>query len=931
MTESKMQLVDWLDDLCVRFIINLPQEELESVERICFQVEEAQWFYEDFIRPLDPSLPSMSLRNFCLRIFQHCPLLSAFSSYHHSTAFSEFLAYKTRVPVRGAIMLNDAMDEVVLVKGWKKGANWSFPRGKINKDEKDLDCAVREVYEETGFDIKAAGLVKEESEMKFIEVTMREQHMRLYVFRGVPKDTPFEPRTRKEISKIQWYKLSDLPTIKKNKQQQQGRGEDLAGNAIKFYMVAPFLVPLKKWIAQQHKKDARDAALYPGIPAPAPLGELAPEVEAASLDIDGGPECRGETSGLLGQSLPQNGTGFSAHSGFGEVQDRTAQLKQLLAVSTPQPAAPEIINDISADSRSKSDALLAMLQKGGRQQQPQSGLQGVPPPQTPLEQLDLNPNLPQSPHPRHAHQPPFHMQAPPPSFPLPPAHAPGHPMQQGAPAALVTGPGGPSGVPHLAQQGGPAPHHQLPQPHIPAVLANLHMPSSDLSGDRLASSAQFPGLHIPAVSAAPNVPPSSLSNHSLALLNVLRAGQTPSHRQTPANPAELKAIAGLGSLPQAPPTFQLARPHVQPRPAVEHGGSAESDLASRLSAAMNLQSKAPPATAAAAAVGPAIAATALPESHKNALLALFKQQPATKAAPALESPVSSILPKTTAPAPVPVAAPVAAPVPPAVQVSTKPFPQQIPAISAQKPGDQKGPSPSILKRPLSAGRVPTPTNGPSKRGQLGANGQAPAIIPSPLHPPQFDTVSKDSPRNQRLSPAFKKTAQSQQRQPSPISILPRPASVHGPKPNDAPKQLADTGTVRRHPAKPKRESKGPREPKEPKEPAKPFQPQILRRPTQPSPSPGAASQNISDRRESQTDGQRQALLSLFSKPAAAPTESPLTSPIAARPEPALPAEQPSISRLESISSDTATRRGSQADNKNFLLGYLAGVAKAGRG
>jgi len=35
-----------------------------------------------------------------------------------------------------------------------------FPRGKINKDEKDLDCAIREVYEETGFDIKEAGLVR---------------------------------------------------------------------------------------------------------------------------------------------------------------------------------------------------------------------------------------------------------------------------------------------------------------------------------------------------------------------------------------------------------------------------------------------------------------------------------------------------------------------------------------------------------------------------------------------------------------------------------------------------------------------------------------------------------------------------------------------------------------------------------------------------
>ena len=200
MTETKLQLEDWLDDLCVRFIINLPQEELESVERICFQVEEAQWFYEDFIRPLDASLPSMSLRTFCLRIFQHCPLLSSFSQYHHATAFSEFLNYKTRVPVRGAIMLNDAMDHVVLVKGWKKNANWSFPRGKINKDEPDLDCAIREVYEETGFDLSTSGLAMDEENTKSIEITLREQNMRLYVFPGVPMDTMFEPRTRKEIS-----------------------------------------------------------------------------------------------------------------------------------------------------------------------------------------------------------------------------------------------------------------------------------------------------------------------------------------------------------------------------------------------------------------------------------------------------------------------------------------------------------------------------------------------------------------------------------------------------------------------------------------------------------------------------------------------------------------------------------------------------------
>lgn len=105
------------------------------------------------------------------------------------------MVYKTRVPVRGAIMLNTAMDQVVLVKGWKSGSSWSFPRGKIDKNEDDLDCAVREVLEETGYNL--AGMVHEGDH---VEINMREQNMRLYIATGVPEETVFQPKTRKEIS-----------------------------------------------------------------------------------------------------------------------------------------------------------------------------------------------------------------------------------------------------------------------------------------------------------------------------------------------------------------------------------------------------------------------------------------------------------------------------------------------------------------------------------------------------------------------------------------------------------------------------------------------------------------------------------------------------------------------------------------------------------
>ncbi|RCI13909.1 hypothetical protein L249_7949 [Ophiocordyceps polyrhachis-furcata BCC 54312] len=369
MAGSHMLLEDWLDDLCVRFIINLPEEDLS----ICFQVEEAQWFYEDFIRPLDPTLPSMSLRTFCLRIFQHCPLLASFSAENHAAAFEEFLQYKTRVPVRGAIMLNHAMDSVVLVKGWKKGASWSFPRGKINKDEDDLDCAIREVYEETGLDIRAAGLVGQKKP-KSIEISMREQQLRLYVFRDIPMDTDFQPRTRKEISKIQWYKLSELPAFRKKGDKHNYTGA--ANQTSKFYMVAPFLVPLKKWIASQREMDQKAAVSV--NPANLVHQYSAPE-EAFSVDD--------ETWATDQRCAPG-----------GHVPPRT-QLHT---------KAPE-----AAQHQDKGSALLSILQAGNAQSR------GV---QTPFDLVDAEPALPRNPH-HHTNQNHLLSYAsvqgrPPPSFPL---------------------------------------------------------------------------------------------------------------------------------------------------------------------------------------------------------------------------------------------------------------------------------------------------------------------------------------------------------------------------------------------------------------------------------------------------------------------------------------------------------------------------------
>jgi mRNA-decapping enzyme subunit 2 len=403
-----------LDDLSVRFIVNLPREELESVERICFQVEEAQWFYEDFVRPLNPKLPSLTLRQFSMKIFQHCPLFSSYDAEVHSKAFSEFLAYKTRVPVRGAILLNETLDHVILVKGWKKGANWSFPRGKINKDEKDVDCAIREVYEETGFDVRAAGLAGTEENARSIEVTMREQHMKLFVFAGVPMSTHFEPRTRKEISKIQWYKLSDLPTLKKAKQQQQNTSlQDATHHANKFYMVAPFLNPLRKIIS----------TLKRGRPA----SQMVEVVENTQSDagITSSRQHDANVSGALGSNDMLRLMSQLRQSHRAVKDTDLPEVSSTFSASMTPTAVPQVLpgtphaeigrENAAARRENKANAMLSILRGGSNTQ---ASLQGALP-QTPFEQILPSPSEPPPSPKMHALRTTHNtIQFPPPGFPV---------------------------------------------------------------------------------------------------------------------------------------------------------------------------------------------------------------------------------------------------------------------------------------------------------------------------------------------------------------------------------------------------------------------------------------------------------------------------------------------------------------------------------
>lgn len=450
--------------------------------------------------------------------------------------------------MRGAILLNREMSEVVLVKGWSKKAKWSFPRGKINKEERDLDCAIREVYEETGYDVKEAGLVDEDN-AKYIDMALREQQMRLYVFRDVPMDTVFEPKTRKEISRIDWFKVSELAaTHPKHVQNQQQVNQD-ALKASQFYMVAPFIRPLRQWIKQQRKLDQQGKRSSKNV--------VAEESEVEGLQI---PNPMVYDDGMMTTDPEDDGHHFQ---------------RLLSGLQGPQQAAPEpVLQPVAENTADLSAQLKAMLSVGGpvappaQQQQPQgnplmSALFGKqqPPqiPHTPLDQIQNVPPQAQTPHHHHPRPPPYSEMPPPPHFPLSPQHGPPPPHHfnqqhwQGPPPPQPFH----GQIPHPHQHmpdpqhfQGPA-HPQHAQQGLRGLFGqNIPLPpppnqvSNPLQTGDPSFRSQFPQYN----QAAPpepmaKPPPQKLSSHAMNLLNVFKSPNTNAAQVAQPSPGHLPELA----------------------------------------------------------------------------------------------------------------------------------------------------------------------------------------------------------------------------------------------------------------------------------------------------------------------------------------------------------------------------------------------------
>jgi len=217
-----------------RFLAPVKSTYPPSSFKCLFLVERAWYHYTDRMKLDHPELPSFSkLKEFGEQMFQHVKELQIYKS-RLKNYFKKLSEFKRKIPVCGAIILDNTYSWVLLVRHGRYGS-WTFPRGKIEEGESMVVCAVREVAEETGLDIshdirEELCLVRRPNGKPVI----------LFLVGGFSIDKlKFRSNCLDEIGGFSWFHLDDLMN---DGPYCSGEGEDVG-----FFDMSPFISQIREW------------------------------------------------------------------------------------------------------------------------------------------------------------------------------------------------------------------------------------------------------------------------------------------------------------------------------------------------------------------------------------------------------------------------------------------------------------------------------------------------------------------------------------------------------------------------------------------------------------------------------------------------------------------------------------------------------------
>ncbi|KAI6651034.1 M7GpppN-mRNA hydrolase [Oopsacas minuta] len=229
------------DDLCTRFLNNLSDNIAEDEIQLMFQIELAYWYYLDFCVEDNPALPKLNMPTFVEILNRLYPRV--FASLPNGKSMTKicttFNQYKLSCHTVGAILLNKDYTKCLLVQNYNLPSTWEFPKGKQLPGEEFTGCAIREVQEETGFDI-----TPHLDPSAYIEHIIFDRYNRHYMIAGISEATAFQPQTRNEIRSVTWFYIDDLPRYRND--QRSKRNINLSPHL--FFKIVPLMKELLEWV-----------------------------------------------------------------------------------------------------------------------------------------------------------------------------------------------------------------------------------------------------------------------------------------------------------------------------------------------------------------------------------------------------------------------------------------------------------------------------------------------------------------------------------------------------------------------------------------------------------------------------------------------------------------------------------------------------------
>jgi mRNA-decapping enzyme subunit 2 len=163
---------------------------------IIIQLEKSYWVYiDDFVRFFS-DIPNITFDIYLYNIFQ----LYNLDINYIKIYLNNYQKYKKNVYICGSILFDESNKYVIVVQN--NDGIWGLPKGKIEKNETYVDCAIRETYEEIGLNIK--NIINHNNYVGFSDRFI------FYIIKNINKNIKFKPMVQGEIRGIKWISVNEL-------------------------------------------------------------------------------------------------------------------------------------------------------------------------------------------------------------------------------------------------------------------------------------------------------------------------------------------------------------------------------------------------------------------------------------------------------------------------------------------------------------------------------------------------------------------------------------------------------------------------------------------------------------------------------------------------------------------------------------------------